>query len=218
MSRETFHWLTLTQAARLLGVHPITLRRWVDSGEIRCLRTPGGHRRFQEQDLRAFLDARGQPSFPQAPETFAKSLILQTRQEMTAKNISGESWHAAFDESDRVVRRESGQRLLGLALQYTLRVTGREPILEEGRRIGQEYGQDAAQRGLSLVDTVRAFLFFRETLIRTARPGLSTQGQYDAEDVRIHRGLREFLDQVLFAILESYEQNLRNLLTVGAST
>ena len=115
-SQETFHWLTLTQAARLLGVHSITLRRWADSGEIRCLRTPGGHRRFLEEDLRAFLDVRGQPSLPQAPEAFVRSLILQTRQEMAARSISRESWHAAFDESDRIARRESGQQLLGLSL------------------------------------------------------------------------------------------------------
>ncbi len=213
MLAETTRRLTLTQAARFLGVHPSTLRRWADSGEIRYLRTPGGHRRFLEEDLRAFLGAREQREHPAESKTFAKSLIIQTRQEMTTESVSGESWHTAFGESDRVARRESGQRLVGLALQYTMRTTGREPILKEARRIGRGYGQDAAQRGLSLVDTVQAFLFFRETLIRTARPGLSTRGQYDAEDVRIHRGLREFLDQVFFAILGAYEQNLKRLLT-----
>jgi hypothetical protein len=78
-------------------------------------------------------------------------------------------------------------------------------ILEEARRIGSTYGRDAAERGLSLVDTTKAFLFFRETLIRSARPGLSQRGQYDAEDVHIHRSLREFLDEVLFAAMAAYE-------------
>jgi excisionase family DNA binding protein len=202
----------LTQASRLLGVHPTTLRRWADEGEIRCLRTPGGHRRFLAEDLQAFLDARGQPALSPAPGALARSLIHRTRQEMATERITSEPWHAVFDQTGRVARRESGRRLLGLALQYTLRTTGRELVLEEGRGIGREYGQDAAQRGLSLVDTVRAFFFFRETLIRSVRPGLTTQGHYDAEDVRIHRSLREFLDQVLFATLEGYEHTIRDLL------
>jgi excisionase family DNA binding protein len=211
----TVRWLALSEAAELLGVHPVTLRRWADAGEIRCLRTPGGHRRFLREDLQAFLEAREQPGLTSAPETLTRSLVRQTHQEVV-RSITTESWHAAFDEADRAARRDSGRRLLGLAIQYTLRTTGREPFLAEGRRIGEEYGQDAARRGLSLVDTVRAFFFFREALIRSARPGLSTRGQYDAEDVRIHRSLREFLDQVLFAVLAAYERTLHNLLAAGA--
>jgi hypothetical protein len=120
--------------------------------------------------------------------------------------VSAETaWRAAFDEAERAARRESGRRLVGLAIQFTSRSTGREAILQEGRRMGRQYGRDAAQRGLSLVDTTSAFLFFREALIRSARPGLSSRGQYDAEDVHIHRSLREFLDQVFFAAMAAYE-------------
>jgi hypothetical protein len=119
------------------------------------------------------------------------------------------TWRIAFDETERAARRASGRRLVGLAIQFTSRSTGRETVLEEGRRLGQEYGQDAAQRGLSLVDTTRAFLFFREALIRSARPGLSGRGHYDAEDVHIHRSLRDFLDQVFFAAMAAYEEYMR---------
>lgn len=207
ISSEELHsnWLSLSEAADLLGVHPGTLRRWSNDGEIRCTRTPGGHRRFLEEDIQSFLEAREEPSSPEAPEVFVQTLISQTRHEMSTEHVETQRWHAAFDENDRATRRESGRQLLGLALQYTLRTTGRETILERGRQIGDEYGQDAASRGLSMVDTVRAFFFFRETLIRSTRPGLATRGQYDAEDVHIHRSLREFLDHVFFAALEGYE-------------
>ncbi|HID64918.1 MAG TPA: hypothetical protein EYP49_19540 [Anaerolineae bacterium] len=56
------------------------------------------------------------------------------------------------------------------------------------------------------------FFFFRETLIRAVRPGLHTFGQYDNEDVRIHRRLRQFLDEVFFATLDAYETASRHLL------
>ena len=50
---------------------------------------------------------------------------------------------------------------------------------------------------------------------RPARPGLYSQGQYDTQDVHIHRSIRKFLDQVLFAALEGYEQTMKNLLVAG---
>jgi len=68
---------------------------------------------------------------------------------------------------------------------------------------------------MSLVDTVRALFFFRESLLRAAKPGQATPGQYDAEDVRIHRQLRHFLDEVMYACLANYEATCRHLLLAG---
>jgi diguanylate cyclase (GGDEF)-like protein/excisionase family DNA binding protein len=48
--------LPVTSAARLLGVHPNTLRAWADQGRVRCLRVNSrGDRRFRPEDLDAFL-------------------------------------------------------------------------------------------------------------------------------------------------------------------
>jgi excisionase family DNA binding protein len=199
----------------MLGVHATTVRRWADEGEIRFLRTPGGHRRFLEEDLRAFVMAQIESGQPSAPEELERALVLRTRREMEARDLAETSWRTAFDEAERAAHRVSGRRLVGLAIQFTSRSTGREAVLDEGRRVGREYGRDAAERGLSLVDTTRAFLFFREALIRSARPGLSIRGQYDAEDVHIHRSLREFLDHVLFAAMAAYEEHLRLALPRG---
>jgi diguanylate cyclase (GGDEF)-like protein/excisionase family DNA binding protein len=50
--------LTVTGAARLLGVHPNTIRAWTDQGRLRCVRiNERGDRRFMTSDLRAFLAA-----------------------------------------------------------------------------------------------------------------------------------------------------------------
>ena len=43
-----------TEAAKLLGVHPSTLRRWDKTGILRpSYRTPTGERRYTEADLEA---------------------------------------------------------------------------------------------------------------------------------------------------------------------
>jgi hypothetical protein len=50
-------------------------------------------------------------------------------------------------------------------------------------------------------------MFFRMALISAARPGLATRGNYETEEVRIHRSFRQFLDQVFFAAMAGYEQS-----------
>ena len=48
--------LPLREVARLLSIHPNTLRRWADKGIIRAYRiTSRGDRRFMREDVRHFL-------------------------------------------------------------------------------------------------------------------------------------------------------------------
>jgi excisionase family DNA binding protein len=48
-------WLTLGQAARYLGVAQSTIRKWSDQGRLAAFYTPGGHRRYRQRDLDAFV-------------------------------------------------------------------------------------------------------------------------------------------------------------------
>src|SRR5690349_3667035 len=54
--------LTVTKAARLLGVHPNTVRAWSDAGRLRYYRiNPRGDRRYRLGDLQRFLAAAESP-------------------------------------------------------------------------------------------------------------------------------------------------------------
>ena len=48
---------TSSQAAGYLGVSLATIRRWTDAGHISCYRTPGGQRRFDREQLDAFVSS-----------------------------------------------------------------------------------------------------------------------------------------------------------------
>ncbi|MBA3642827.1 MAG: helix-turn-helix domain-containing protein, partial [Chloroflexia bacterium] len=48
-------WLSIHGACAYLGVDQSTLRRWSDAGKVPVFRTPGGHRRYAEADLRALV-------------------------------------------------------------------------------------------------------------------------------------------------------------------
>ena len=64
-------WVTLTEACRVLGVSPSTIRRWGDTGMVRTFVTPGGHRRFSRAGLEALLPDRptSRPSLVDLGET-----------------------------------------------------------------------------------------------------------------------------------------------------
>jgi excisionase family DNA binding protein len=46
------------EVARLAGVGPTAVKRWSEGGLLRCVRTPGGHRRFVRAEVEAFLRGR----------------------------------------------------------------------------------------------------------------------------------------------------------------
>ena len=57
-SRPIDATLSVTKAARLLGVHPNTIRAWSDAGRLRYFRiNPRGDRRYRLGDLQRFLAA-----------------------------------------------------------------------------------------------------------------------------------------------------------------
>lgn len=67
MKRSTHQTVTYstTDVGRIVDVEAFTVSRWVDKGLLPAFRTPGGHRRIHEADLRAFLLARRLPMPPE---------------------------------------------------------------------------------------------------------------------------------------------------------
>lgn len=196
-------WLTLSEASDLLGIHHTTLRAWADRGEIPVFRTPGGHRRFRLADLRAFLQDRVNQPPPTTTlvDTVVEHALTRVRQEIA--NMPSAA-RADLDETSRAINRERGRRLFALALNYVMRPEQRAEILEDGRSLGRIYGQDAAQSGVSLAETGRTVQFFRRQLLEAVR----RDEALDPGDVQIRQMLAQFLDEVLYAVLDGYEAAL----------
>ncbi len=71
--------LTPGEVATLFRVDPKTVTRWASAGRIGSIRTPGGHRRFRESEVRALL--RGEqadvPALPQQPSATTVDLAAR---------------------------------------------------------------------------------------------------------------------------------------------
>ncbi len=186
-------WLTLREASELLGIHPSTLRRWSDDGKIPFVRTPGGHRRFHRRALEAYIQG-GPPKAEAGPP-------------VPSPDESTPPWTEAFDERQRARVRELGQRLLGLLLQHIAGQGDDRRHLREGRQVGRAYGETIGQTGLSLLEVVEAFLFFRSQIMEMAfqTPSFPRPGD-EAERRHLHARIDRFLNQVLLGTIEGYEQ------------
>jgi excisionase family DNA binding protein len=47
------------EVGRLFRVSPKTVSRWAREGKIRAVKTPGGHRRYPETEVRRLLATKG---------------------------------------------------------------------------------------------------------------------------------------------------------------
>lgn len=52
---EPDQMLTPAEVALMFRVDPKTVTRWAAAGRVSSIRTPGGHRRFRESEIRALL-------------------------------------------------------------------------------------------------------------------------------------------------------------------
>ena len=58
--------LTPAEVAAMLRVDPKTVTRWARGGKLSSIRTPGGHRRYSESEVRGFLNGWQRVSMPRA--------------------------------------------------------------------------------------------------------------------------------------------------------
>lgn len=200
-------WLALKEASDFLGVHFTTLRTWADNGEIPVFRTPGGHRRFSHDDLRRFLAQRSQ-LLPPDEHGLVSVALGRARQELSRSPGLSRDWRYPLQGEAEQARRQRGRQLFALAVSFVLKPSQSERLLEQGRELGREYGSEAAAGGVSLAETGRAVQFFRSQLVAAVRHSEGTAGP-DADDLRVQQLIDQFLDEVLYAVLDGYERNLR---------
>ena len=89
--------LSVSAAARLLGVSSSSLRAWAAAGRVPHVRTPGGHRRFELDELVRWLAERG--GAPPAPAPRSPELVPTRMEPMPALGAALEERTGAVVES-----------------------------------------------------------------------------------------------------------------------
>jgi excisionase family DNA binding protein len=199
-------WINLSEAAELLGVHPATIRAWGDKGELPMQRTPGGHRRFRRADVaaRAVAPDRSQTS---GVQLVVQNMVGRARLELTEGALNDEAWYQRLDEPARQQLRQIGHRLLHLFIQFLTLETERQAVRAEAKTIGRDYERLGRQSGLSLEETTRAYLYFREFLSQTVYDMAETMGtQGPIHWGQIHNKIITITNDVLLALIAAHEE------------
>jgi excisionase family DNA binding protein len=198
-------WISLSRACNLLGVNESTLRRWADAGYVRSFRTPGGHRRFAEDDLRALMAGQGRPG-PASYGSLGHLALVRIRRRLQRGKKHQAHWYTGVPDGDRERLRSLGQRLVNLASEYLGRGSRRSRLVEEARQIGHQYGREFADKRLPVRDAVEAFIFFRKGLDDAAIE-LAHRGNLSAEEaVEVWELMAGLADQILLAMADAYEE------------
>lgn len=201
-------WVGLSEASRVLGVSPATLRRWSDAGRLRVFTTPGGHRRFSRAALQRLLpaDRSRRPSI--AGGGLTPSRIARTYRR-AGRDVAPElSWVLSLTAEQRALFRERGQILAASLLQYldATQPENGEHHLEAATVAAAEYGTIASELGLSLSQTVEGFLRFRAPFHHELAVAARRRGFDTAETTDLLVTTERAMDQLLVATMTGHSQ------------
>ncbi len=200
-------WVTLTEACRLLGVSPSTVRRWGDGGMVRTFVTPGGHRRFSRGGLQALLPDQpsGRPSLTALGETPGR--MARGYRRAADETPSRIPWVAELSDESRERFRQYGRGIVTalVAALDTSDERRRRELLRDAEDACTEYGRIAGREGLGSATTADLFLRFRRPFIAELG-AIARRREFDADATsRLFTDANTALDDLLLATLRGWE-------------
>ena len=176
-------WLSLREAAEMLGMHPATIRLWADRNELPSRRTNGGHRRFRRSDIEARLRQEVEHKPRPAAQLLVQSVLGRVRFAFTDGTLNTLPWYEHFNESARDAYRSLGRRVLELLLRALTDDTASEDLRAEAIQLGKEYGSITRDSHVPVADAVRAFLYFHSLVDESVLQLVEVQGAREHQDI-----------------------------------
>ncbi|MCU0308534.1 MAG: helix-turn-helix domain-containing protein [Thermoleophilia bacterium] len=161
--RQDRAWLSISAAARALGVSPSTLRLWASEGRVPHVRTAGGHRRFNPDILREWLATQPGRSTGDGPvraervrpsPAIAQALIGQAdRVAQVAEDMMDGPAGQAFRRLSPAERRQAALDWLH-ALAVAFRTGSIADGLERAEAYGRAHGLARSSAELTLAGSL----------------------------------------------------------------
>lgn len=203
MNESTSEWVSLRQAADLLGVHPATVRNWADKGDLPSRRTAGGHRRFRKADLLHIVETQTELQ-PTEVQVIIQNALGQTRMQVGGGTLASQTWYASMSESTRVQLREKGRAVLESLRQY-LAQNAPDTLLADAIRLGKDYAAVLEGDKLTLPQAVRGFFYFSDFVTNSILTWSEIAPRSASEWATLLRQVNTFINAMLLSIIEFYE-------------
>ena len=201
----TDEWLPLSDAAKLLGVHPSTVRLWSDKGALPVHKTQGGHRRYKREEILLWAETNTKSREDAIePEGMMQEVVKNVRMQISEGRLQTESWYQKLDEEARKQYRMRARSLLQGLMNYV--ASNGEDAATEAYAIGYEYASRARRYQLNYVDAAKAFLFFRDTLVESVIKVYSEAHVPSKRATEMYTKIHTFTDEILISLLETYQK------------
>jgi len=195
-------WLSLSRAAKVLGVHPSTVRLWSDKGILPVHKTQGGHRRYKHGEISLWAETNHK-LHDIDPERMMQEVTKNVRMQISEGRLQAEAWYQKLDEDARTQYRMSARSLFHGLMTYV--ATNGVDAESEAYAIGYEYASRAHRYSLSYVDAVRAFLFFRNTLINSVIKVYQEANVPSGQTAEAFGKMYAFTDDILVSLLQTFQ-------------
>ena len=201
----TDEWLSLSDAAGLLGVHPSTVRLWSDKGMLPVHKTQGGHRRYKRTEILLWAETNSRSKEEAlAPEGMMQEVVRHVRMQISEGRLEAESWYQKLDAEARTQYRMSARSLFQGLVNYM--ATNGVDAATEAYAIGYEYASRARRYNLSYVDAAKAFLFFRDALVESVIKVYSEANIPVKRAAEMYTKIHTFTDEILISLLETFRK------------
>jgi len=207
MTKNDHHeWVSLKQAADILGVHPATVRNWADGGKLPFRRTPGGHRRFSKDDLLRYAQTQGELQ-PVEVQVIIQSALGRARMHINEGEMSQAPWYTGMTEVARAHMRDQGRRVLE-AIRAYLGAGAPDEMLSDAIRIGKDYARILSDDGMTLPQAMRGYFYFSDFVIDAILTWSElSQPRSSTEWINLLRQVNAFTHTMLLSIVEYYEED-----------
>lgn len=192
-------WISLKEAAAIVGVHPSTIRLWTNKGILPAHRTQGGHRRYKRMDMELWAEHVRRGGLE--PDAMMQSAVRNVRVRIAEGQLEAEAWYKKLDAEARSQYRQSAHSLFQ-GLMVFLASSGQEAS-SEAHAVGFEYASRGHRYNLSYVEAAQAFLFFRNTLIESV---VHAYRQANVPFDETLRCMHIFTDEILVSLLQTYQK------------
>ena len=196
--------ISISEASQILGVSEATLRQWTDEGKIRAFITPGGHRRYSRAEIRQFMGL-------QQRVHGIKDLVAELEgaatlhHEIARANFSNTAWYGRLSKESQKRLAQYGRQLLNLVISYITEPSKREETIKLVHNTGSDFGEELAKQGLSLVDSLEAFILHRDPVVNSATHLLKRREALNERAVEAIPLVTHIMDEALVSLVAAHQ-------------
>jgi excisionase family DNA binding protein len=195
----------IREACQILRVSETSLRQWTDEGKIKAFVTPGGHRRYLVADIKKFMSSH-QKTIGIKDLVDELEDAIDPLREIAKTSLPDKEWFKKLDNDSQRHLADLGRNLLQVIIKYTAQPSKREETMVTVHNIGRDFGYTLANSGLSLTDSVEAFILHRDPVMSAAVHLMKRKETLTGRIAEAIPGVARVMDEALLSLITAHQQ------------